>query len=96
LRRFSLDKFALLFGSVLALVATFPFQRGMNTVAKEGGLRSHGLLAFGCINNTLVHMFGLDSTRVLIKALLVIKLASLLLGLYLAWKARLYETLMRC
>jgi hypothetical protein len=96
LRIFSLDKFAVLFGSVLGLVATLPFLRGMNTVVKEGGLRSHGLLAFGYINNTLIDAFGLDSARVLIKALLLIKLASLLLGLYLAWKVRLHEVLMRC
>jgi hypothetical protein len=95
-RIFSLDKFAVLFGSVLGLMATFPFLRGMKTVAKEGGLRSHGLLAFGYMNNTLIDAFGLDSARVLIKALLLIKLASLLLGLHLAWKARLHEALMRC
>ena len=95
-RIFFLDKFAVLFGSVLGLVATFPFLKGMNTVAKEGGLRSHGLLAFGYINNTLVDAFGLDSARILIKVLLLIKLASLLLGLYLAWKSRLHEALMRC
>jgi hypothetical protein len=95
LRIFSLDKFALLFGSVLGLMATFPFLRGMNTVAKEGGLKSHGLLAFGYINNTLIDTFGLDSARVLIKVLLLIKFASILLGLYLAWKVRLHEALMR-
>lgn len=95
-RIFSVDKFAVLFGSVLGLMSTFPFLRGMNTVAKAGGLRSHGLLAFGYMNNTLIDTFGLDSARVLIKALLLIKLASLLLGLYLAWKARLHEALMRC
>jgi len=95
-RIFSVDKLAVLFGSVLGLMATFPFLRGMNTVAKAGGLRSHGLLAFGYMNNTLIDTFGLDSARVLIKALLLIKLASLLLGLYLAWKARLHEALMRC
>jgi len=96
LRIFSLDKFAVLFGSVLGLMATFPFLSGMNTVVKEGGLRSHGLLAFGYINNTLIDAFGLDSARVLIKALLLIKFASILLGLYLAWKVRLHEALMRC
>jgi len=95
-RIFSLDKFAVLFGSVLGLMATFPFLRSMNTVAKEGGLKSHGLLAFGYINNTLIDTFGLDSARLLIKVLLLIKLASLLLGLYLAWKVRLHEALMRC
>lgn len=95
LRIFSLDKFALLFGSVLGLMATFPFLRGMNTVAKEGGLKSHGLLAFGYINNTLIDTFGLDSARELIKVLLLIKFASILLGLYLAWKVRLHEALMR-
>ena len=56
-RIFFLDKFAVLFGSVLGLMATFPFLKGMNTVAKEGGLRNHGLLAFGCINNTLIDAF---------------------------------------
>ena len=95
-RIFSLDKFAVLFGSVLGLMATFPFLSGMNTVAKEGGLRSHGLLAFGYINNPLIDAFGLDYARVLIKALLLIKLASILLGLYLAWKARLHVAMMRC
>lgn len=35
LRIFSLDKFAVLFGSVLGLMATFPFLRDINTVAKE-------------------------------------------------------------
>ena len=86
-RIFSVDKFAVLFGSVLGLMATFPFLRGMNTVAKEGGQSSHGLLAFGYMNNTLIDAFELDSARVLIKALMLIKLASLLLGLSLAWSA---------
>jgi len=95
-RIFVLDRFAVLFGSVLGLMATFPFLKGMNKVAKAGGLKSHGLLAFGYINNTLIDTFGLDSARVLIKGLLLIKLVSLLLGLYLAWKTKLYEALMRC
>lgn len=91
-----LERFALLFGSVLGLVATFPFLKSMNTVAKEGGLRSHGLLALGYINTSLIDAAGLGSARLIIKALLLIKLASLLLGLYLAWKTRLHEALIRC
>jgi hypothetical protein len=77
-------------------MAMFPFLKGMNKVAKAGGLQSHGLFAFGYINNTLIDTFGLDSARVLIKGLLLIKLASPLLGLYLASKTKLYEALIRC
>jgi hypothetical protein len=95
-RSFSREKFAVLFGSVLGIVATFPFLRGMNNVAKEGGLRSHGLLAFGYINNTLIGSLGVDSARIVIKALLLIKLLSLLLGFYLAWKTRLHEAFISC
>jgi len=95
-RMFFLDKFAVLFGSALGLMATFPFLKGMNTVAKEGGLKSHGLLAFGYLNNSLIDTFGHDSARVLIKLLFLIKLAFLLIGFYLVWKTKLYEALKRC
>jgi hypothetical protein len=79
-------KLAVLLGSSAGIVATVQFLKIMKSLAKEGGLKSHGLLAMGYMNNDLIGIFGLDSARILIKALFLVKITSLLLGIYLARK----------
>jgi len=86
-------KLAVVLGSSAGIVATVQFLKSMGSTAKEGGLKSHGLLAMGYLNNDLIGTFGLDSARILIKALVLVKITSLLLGFYLARKTRLQRTM---
>jgi hypothetical protein len=82
-------KLAVVIGSSAGIVATIQFLKSMGNLAKQGGLKSHGLLAMGYMNNNLIATFGLDMARNLIKVLLIVKITSLLLGFYFARKTRL-------
>jgi hypothetical protein len=79
---------------VLAAAAAgiFPllgYFRSVGNLIKEGGLGSHGLLAFGYMNIALVDFFGIDTARLLIRVLFVSKAVALLAGFWLAYKANL-------
>ncbi|MFN6352480.1 MAG: hypothetical protein ACK40D_06345 [Cyanobacteriota bacterium] len=75
-----------------AVAGIFPllgYFRSVGNLIKEGGLGSHGLLAFGYMNIALVDSFGIDTARLLIRVLFVSKAAALLAGFWLAYKANL-------
>lgn len=82
-------KLAVVLGSSAGIVATIQFLKSVGSLAKEGGLKSHGLLAMGYLNNHLIDAFGLDVARILIKVLLLVKITALLLGFFMALKVRL-------
>jgi hypothetical protein len=84
-------KLAVLLGASTGIVATVQFLKSMGSLAKEGGLKSHGLLAMGYMNNDLISTFGLDVARAMIKLLVLVKIVSLLLGAYFAWKVQLHR-----
>jgi len=81
-------------GSFVGLSLSLPWSTGggVATVA-SGGLASHGLLAFGYLNNTLIDKFGLLNGRWIIRTLFVLKIISLIVGGYMAYRLRLAKIL---
>jgi hypothetical protein len=81
-------------GSCVGLALSLPWNThgGAATVA-SGGLASHGLLALGFLNNTIIDQFGLLSGRWIIRAFFVLKIISLVVGGCMAYRLRLSEIL---
>ena len=72
-----------------AVAGIFPllsYLRSVGNLIKEGGVGSHGLLAFGYMNIPLVNAYGIDTARLLIRLLFVTKAAALLIGFVMAYK----------
>lgn len=64
-------------GAVLGLCLSIPWILGSGTPVGSGGLFSHGLKAFGYINNDVLARFGSNLGRWLIRVAIIIKLATL-------------------
>jgi len=79
-------------GCIIGLITAAPILIGNDSVpagsvsAGEGSLGSHGLKAFGFINENLVSLAGLERARLIIKALFALKLISLATGYILTLK----------
>jgi hypothetical protein len=67
-------------GSVLGLCLSVPWIRGSGTPIGSGGLFSHGLMAFGYINNDMLERFGSNLGRWAIRIAIAIKLSTLALS----------------
>jgi hypothetical protein len=80
-------------GSCVGLALSLPWSTDGGATVASGGLASHGLSALGYLNNTLIDKFGLLSGRWLIRALFVLKVISLVVGGYMAYRLRLVEIL---
>jgi hypothetical protein len=78
------QKLIVLFSIVLGLVSLTSFLQSIGNIPKYGGMGSHGLLAFGYINNELINHFGLGLARYLIKSLFLFKAVSILAGYVIA------------
>ena len=81
-------------GSCVGLALSLPWTtHGGAAPVASGGLASHGLLALGYLNNTFIDKFGLLSGRWIIRALFMLKITSLVVGGYMAYRLRLAEIL---
>jgi hypothetical protein len=83
----------LLVGSCMGLALSLPWSSdGGNTVA-AGGLASHGLIAFGYLNNILIQAFGYTSGRWMIRIFFATKFLMLFGGAYMSYKLKLHQIL---
>lgn len=79
-------KLILIAASIAGLLATSSYLLIVGNLIKEGGLNSHGLLAFGYMNMPLIKAFGIDRARMIIRLLFGAKLISLVIGFVVAWR----------
>lgn len=79
-------KSLILFAAAAGIFPLLSYFGTVGNLIKEGGIGSHGLMAFGYLNTTLVNQFGLAAGRLLIRSLYVAKAAAILLGFYLAYR----------
>jgi hypothetical protein len=77
----------IIFAGAAGILPLLTYFRTVGNLIKEGGLGSHGLLAFGYMNSSLIDAFGFDMARVLIRLLFVTKVAAILFGFIMAHKA---------
>lgn len=73
------------------LMAAASYVMTVGNLIKEGGLRSHGLMAFGYLNTALINTFGLSVARFLIRLIFLLKFASLAAGFIVSFKLRLFQ-----
>jgi len=80
------DASIILIGCTIGILTAAPILLGNDVLpagsvsAGEGGIGSHGLKAFGFMNQKLIDLYGLEPARIMIKALFLLKLLSLGLG----------------
>jgi hypothetical protein len=81
-----LDASIILVGCTIGILTATPILLGNDVLpagsvsAGDGGIGSHGLKAFGFMNQKLLDLYGLEPARITIKALFFLKLLSLGLG----------------
>ena len=81
-----LDASIILVGCTIGILTAAPILLGNAVLpagsvsAGEGGIGSHGLKAFGFMNQKLIDLYGLEPARIMIKALFFLKMLSLGLG----------------
>ena len=84
----------LMIASCIGLALSLPWANsGSGTTVAAGGLGSHGLMAMGHMNNTLIDAFGLTSARWLIKLILAVKVLMLVSGAFMAYRLKLADVL---
>jgi len=85
----------LLIGSCIGLALSLPWAAngGTGVTVAGGGLSSHGLMALGYLNNTLIDAFGSANGRLLIKIAFGMKILMLAIGAYMAYRLRLFDIL---
>jgi hypothetical protein len=87
----------LLIASCIGLALSLPWATngGSGAIVAPGGLASHGLMAFGYLNNTLIESFGLSSGRWLIKIMFGLKFLMVASGAYMAYRLRLVDIFLK-
>jgi len=77
-----LDAAIILAGCTIGLITATPILIGnhASVSAGYGAIGSHGLKAFGFINQKLIDLYGLEPARLMIKAIFLLKLLSLAIG----------------
>lgn len=85
----------LLIASCLGLALSLPWAAngGSGDIVAPGGLASHGLLAFGYLNSTLIDSFGLTTGHLLIKIMFGMKILMLAIGAFVAYRLRFADIL---
>ena len=84
----------LLIASCIGLALSLPWANSKSaSIVAAGGLGSHGLMAMGYVNNTLIDAFGLTSARWLIKLILAVKLIMFASGAFMASRLKLSDVL---
>ncbi|MEB3199278.1 MAG: hypothetical protein VKK62_01965 [Synechococcaceae cyanobacterium] len=96
-----IDGLIILAGCAVGLISAAPVLTGGSSLstsslpAAEGGIGSHGLLAFGFINADLVQLYGLQPARALVRLNFMLKISSLIAGFWLTIALDLGATLRR-
>lgn len=80
-------KAMILAASAAGIIPLLGYFRIVGNLIKEGGMGSHGLLAFGYMNVPLVDSFGVETARLLIRVLFIIKPLALVAGSLMAYQA---------
>jgi len=87
----------LLIGSCIGLALSLPWAAnggtGVTAAGAGGGLSSHGLMALGYMNNAVIDAFGFATGRLLIKISFGMKILTLAIGAYMAFRLRLFDIL---
>jgi hypothetical protein len=96
-----LDASIILTGCTIGIMTAAPILLGNDVLpagtvsSGEGGIGSHGLKAFGFMNQKLISLYGLDLARLMIKALFSLKLLSLASGFIGTFRLQITKDLKR-
>lgn len=84
-------KMLVLAASAAGILPLISYLKTVGNLIKEGGLGSHGLMAFGYMNQILIDWIGLEPARFAIRLLFVVKFVAIAVGFYLAFRSRLFD-----